>query len=368
MPLRLTFALRADGPLGLAVEALLEDDLRPGGARRDLAADLDDVLADGHDVLVHLRRDGVRRRAALGRVRGLGGGRGQGERAGDHDRRGGQRDEGGGGAVHEVLPCQWGPCGPVAGRRCGDRAKGCGSRAMNAESAGAVVMLCPSSPWGRRSLGGKAPVYLSAVLLPPLAQREEVAALLADVGGQMSAPAVESRRRWGRSRPSSSPAGGAPRGAHPAAGGADGGARDEVRLRRAGGRDPAADHPGARRPRVDGTDGARHRRAEHPRVRRAAPPRARRGGRRPARRLPRDHRLGQAGRLHAGPPLLQAAAARGGPGRRGLGRGARHPGGRARGLRRHPVDGRGRDAGPARVRVQRRADRGGHDPDRRSAG
>jgi hypothetical protein len=53
-------------------------------------------------------------------------------------------------------------------------------------------------------------VYLSAVLLPPLAQREEVAALLADVGGQMSAPSVESRRRWGRSRPSSSPAGADP--------------------------------------------------------------------------------------------------------------------------------------------------------------
>lgn len=50
-------------------------------------------------------------------------------------------------------------------------------------------------------------MYLSAVLLPPLAQREEVAALLADVGGQMSAPAVESRRRWGRSRPASPPAG-----------------------------------------------------------------------------------------------------------------------------------------------------------------
>ncbi|WP_107767779.1 2'-5' RNA ligase family protein [Nocardioides terrigena] len=50
-------------------------------------------------------------------------------------------------------------------------------------------------------------MYLSAVLHPPLAQREEVAALLADVGGRMSAPAVESRRRWGRSRPSSAPAG-----------------------------------------------------------------------------------------------------------------------------------------------------------------
>ena len=81
---------------------------------------------------------------------------------------------------------------------------------MNAESAGAVVMLCPSSRWGRRSLGGKAPVYLSAVLLPPLAQREEVAALLADVGGRMTAPAAESRRRWGRSRPSTSPSDGTP--------------------------------------------------------------------------------------------------------------------------------------------------------------
>ncbi|KRF07799.1 hypothetical protein ASG88_03040 [Nocardioides sp. Soil777] len=53
-------------------------------------------------------------------------------------------------------------------------------------------------------------MYLSAVLLPPLAQREEVAALLADVGGRMGAPAVESRKRWGRSRPSSPTAGEAP--------------------------------------------------------------------------------------------------------------------------------------------------------------
>lgn len=53
-------------------------------------------------------------------------------------------------------------------------------------------------------------MYLSAVLLPPLAQREEVAALLADVGGRMAAPAAESRRRWGRSRPSSPSAGTAP--------------------------------------------------------------------------------------------------------------------------------------------------------------
>ncbi len=53
-------------------------------------------------------------------------------------------------------------------------------------------------------------MYLSAALLPPLAQREEVAQLLADIGGRMGEPAVESRRRWGRSRPSSSPAVGAP--------------------------------------------------------------------------------------------------------------------------------------------------------------
>ena len=171
--------------------------------------------------------------------------------------------------------------GPLR-RRCGDRAKGCGSRAMNAESAGAVVMLRPSSPWGRRSLGGKAPVYLSAALLPPLAQREEVAALLADVGGRMRAPAVESRRRWGRSRPSSSPAGG-DAALTPLPVGLMAVHVTKFGYVRAGGWDPVADHPGARRPRVDGTDGARHRRAEHPRVRRAAPPRARRGRRRTAR-------------------------------------------------------------------------------------
>lgn len=55
-------------------------------------------------------------------------------------------------------------------------------------------------------------MYLSAVLLPPLAQREEVARLLADLAGRMDAPVAESRRRWGRSRPSSPPAGGAPAG------------------------------------------------------------------------------------------------------------------------------------------------------------
>lgn len=58
-------------------------------------------------------------------------------------------------------------------------------------------------------------MYLSAVLLPPLAQREGVTSLLADLAGRMDAPVAESRKRWGRSRPSSPPVGGAPAGLTP---------------------------------------------------------------------------------------------------------------------------------------------------------
>ncbi|WP_457205197.1 2'-5' RNA ligase family protein [Nocardioides sp. P5_C9_2] len=45
-------------------------------------------------------------------------------------------------------------------------------------------------------------MYLSAVIVPPLAQREEVARLLADVGARMdgTAAAAPRRRAWSRSR------------------------------------------------------------------------------------------------------------------------------------------------------------------------
>jgi 2'-5' RNA ligase len=52
----------------------------------------------------------------------------------------------------------------------------------------------------------KAGVYLSAVIVPPLAQREEVARLLADIGARMDVPAPTARRRvFGRSRPADAP-------------------------------------------------------------------------------------------------------------------------------------------------------------------
>ena len=46
-------------------------------------------------------------------------------------------------------------------------------------------------------------MYLSAVIVPPLAQREEVARLLADVGARMDEPAAPAprRRAWSRSVP-----------------------------------------------------------------------------------------------------------------------------------------------------------------------
>jgi hypothetical protein len=54
-------------------------------------------------------------------------------------------------------------------------------------------------------------VYLSAVIVPPLPQREEVGRLLADVGARMDGPAAGGpteggRTRWGRSRPAPTPA------------------------------------------------------------------------------------------------------------------------------------------------------------------
>lgn len=56
---------------------------------------------------------------------------------------------------------------------------------------------------------GRQPLYLSAVIVPPLAQREEVARLLADVAARMEAPAAGApRRSWGRSRPAAAPAAG----------------------------------------------------------------------------------------------------------------------------------------------------------------
>ena len=53
-------------------------------------------------------------------------------------------------------------------------------------------------------------MYLSAVIVPPLPQREEVGRLLAEVGARMdgpaaSDPAVGGRTRWGRSRPVPTP-------------------------------------------------------------------------------------------------------------------------------------------------------------------
>ncbi|KRF36678.1 2'-5' RNA ligase family protein [Nocardioides sp. Soil805] len=49
-------------------------------------------------------------------------------------------------------------------------------------------------------------MYLSAVIVPPLEQREEVARLLADIGARMDAPAPAAKRRaWGRSRPADAP-------------------------------------------------------------------------------------------------------------------------------------------------------------------
>ena len=49
-------------------------------------------------------------------------------------------------------------------------------------------------------------MYLSAALFPPLAQREEVARLLADVGGRMAVPpAAAARKRWGRARSTEAP-------------------------------------------------------------------------------------------------------------------------------------------------------------------
>ena len=51
-------------------------------------------------------------------------------------------------------------------------------------------------------------MYLSAVIVPPLAQREEVARLLADIGARMEEPAAVAprRRAWSRSRPEPSTA------------------------------------------------------------------------------------------------------------------------------------------------------------------
>lgn len=41
-------------------------------------------------------------------------------------------------------------------------------------------------------------MYLSAVVVPPLAQREEVVRLLRDVGARMDVPSVGVRKQWGR--------------------------------------------------------------------------------------------------------------------------------------------------------------------------
>ena len=43
-------------------------------------------------------------------------------------------------------------------------------------------------------------MYLSAVIVPPPEQREEVVRLLTEVGARMEAPAAAGRTRWGRSR------------------------------------------------------------------------------------------------------------------------------------------------------------------------
>jgi hypothetical protein len=52
-------------------------------------------------------------------------------------------------------------------------------------------------------------VYLSAVIVPPLPQRDEVGRLLADVGARMDGPprdeATGGRSRWGRSRSAPTP-------------------------------------------------------------------------------------------------------------------------------------------------------------------
>jgi 2'-5' RNA ligase len=58
-------------------------------------------------------------------------------------------------------------------------------------------------------------VYLSAVIVPPLPQREEVGRLLADVHARMVGPTTGGRTeggriRWGRSRPASAPSAGSP--------------------------------------------------------------------------------------------------------------------------------------------------------------
>jgi hypothetical protein len=44
-------------------------------------------------------------------------------------------------------------------------------------------------------------VYLSAVIVPPPEQRDEVVRLLTEVAARMDAPAAAGRTRWGRSRP-----------------------------------------------------------------------------------------------------------------------------------------------------------------------
>jgi hypothetical protein len=63
---------------------------------------------------------------------------------------------------------------------------------------------CPTTAHGRQ------PVYLSAVIVPPPEQREEVVRLLVEVGARMDAGAAAEvpvggvRKRWGRSAPTAS--------------------------------------------------------------------------------------------------------------------------------------------------------------------
>jgi hypothetical protein len=71
-------------------------------------------------------------------------------------------------------------------------------------------MLGPAAGVRPANHSREAPVYLSAVIVPPLPQREEVGRLLAEVGARMDGPtagdpAVGGRSRWGRSRPAPTP-------------------------------------------------------------------------------------------------------------------------------------------------------------------
>lgn len=94
---------------------------------------------------------------------------------------------------------------PVGGvgkemRRSGKKLRTGGGDARDVPGGHAVPVAVDRAD--RRSEEGH-PVYLSAVLVPPLAQREAIARLLTDAGARMAAPTADRPRSWRRPRAAS---------------------------------------------------------------------------------------------------------------------------------------------------------------------